>query len=180
MAETTETRVCPFCAESLKVSAKVCPHCRYWQKKWSWQNPVVGPVIGAGISLIFLIGLGAFLDKMFGLKEAFEVHQNDFSIVSSQFSHRVQASNVWLTVVGTITNRGDWAWKNVDVEVQFYDKTGKMIDVIAVDGSSYHGTALLPHRDAAFKVESRASHPAADYDNYKALVRWGKDANAWP
>lgn len=180
MTQNVETKVCPLCAESIKADAKVCPHCRHWQKKWSLQNPSVGTTLVVVLLIVLFVALAAFCEKVFGRKEPFEAHRHEFSIVSSQFSHRVAASNLWLTVVGTVTNRGDRAWKSVGVEVRFYDQAGKMIDVIAVDGESYRGVALLPHSDAGFKVQGKAARPVAEYGSYKASIRWGKEADAWP
>ena len=40
---------------------------------------------------------------------------------------------------GVVTNKSDFAWKNVGLEAQLFDKSGRLIDVIKASDSSYHG-----------------------------------------
>jgi hypothetical protein len=42
-------------------------------------------------------------------------------VVNSQFSHRISGSNLLVTVVGTVTNHGKFAWKDLGVEAQFLE-----------------------------------------------------------
>jgi hypothetical protein len=179
MAENEQTKVCPHCAETIKTAAKVCPYCRYWQKKWSLQNPQVGVTLWTLLVLAVWCVLGAIFEKSFGPKEQFATYRDEISVVSSQFSQRMSGSNLWVTVVGTLTNSSSIGWKDVGVEAQFLDKTGKQIDTITVNADDYHGVTILPHGEVAFKIEGRAAHLAADYDTYKLAVRWAKDIDAW-
>lgn len=97
-----------------------------------------------------------FAGKMFGPKEQFATYRDEISVISSQFTHRMSGSNLLIAIVGTVTNRSGIAWKDVGVEAQFFDKSGKLIDVISVNGDYSHGAvSLLPHDRAGFKVEGR-------------------------
>jgi hypothetical protein len=183
MAEAEPTKTCPHCAETIKTAAVVCPHCRYWQKKWSWYNPKVLTAFGLVVMTAYFVGIGIFMDTMFGSKEQFATYRDEITVVSSQHSQRISTSgcdsniNVYVTVVGTLTNRSDIAWKDVGVEAQFLDKSGKQFDAITVNADQYRGTTLLPHGEAAFKIEGRAARPESDYGSYKVVVRWAKDVN---
>jgi hypothetical protein len=115
---------------------------------------------------------------MFGPKEQFATYRGDIVAVSSEFSHRLSESNVVNTVVGTLTNRSKIAWKDVSVEAQFFDKSGKQVDVITA--RDYSSLVILPTGEVAFKIEGKAARPEADYDTYKVFVRWAKDVDAWP
>jgi len=179
MAENEPTKVCPLCAETIKAAAKVCPHCRHWQKKWSLQNPQIAVTLYSLVMIVVLIGVGAFVDKMFGPKEQFAVYRDEIRVINSQFNQRISGSNVWNTVVGTITNSSSIGWKDIGIEAQFFDRTGKLIDAITVNVSDYRGVVILPHGETSFKIEGRASHPAADYETNKLNVRWAKDVDAW-
>ena len=179
MSEIEQTKVCPHCAETIKAAAKVCPHCRYWQKRWSLQNPQVGVTLYSLLCIAGFICLGAFTDKVFGPKEQFATYRNEINVVSSQFSQRMSGTNLWITVVGTLTNQSDIGWKDVGVEAQFFDKSGKLIDVITVNADDYRSIVILPRGEAAFKIETRASHPASDYETNKLTVRWAKDVDNW-
>jgi hypothetical protein len=179
MVENEQTKICPLCAETIKAAAKVCPHCRHWQKKWSLQNPRIGMTLWTLTGLVFLIGWSAFYEKAFGPKEQFATYRNEISIVNSEFSQRISGSNLWITVVGTLTNHSDIGWKDVGVEAQFFDKSGKLIDAITVNTDEYRSVTILPHGEAAFRIERTASHPANDYETNKLTVRWAKDVDAW-
>jgi hypothetical protein len=183
--ETEQNKVCPHCAETIKTAAKVCPYCRYWQKRWSLQNPQVGVTLYTLMCLAGFICLTAFAGKVFGPKEEFATYRNEITVVSSQFSQRVSNSgcdtnvSVYVTVVGTLTNRSDITWKDVGVEAQFLDKSGKQFDAITVNANEYRGVTILPHAETAFKIEGRAARPESDYGAYKVIVRWAKDVHEW-
>jgi hypothetical protein len=179
MSGEAETKVCPFCAETIKAAAKVCPHCRHYQKKWSFQNPGIVMTLSALVLTTYLIGVGTFFEKTFGPKEKFSSYRDEIAIVRSQFSQRISGSNLLISVVGTLTNHSDVSWKDVGVEAQFFDKTGKLIDAITVNADDYRGVTILPRGETAFKIEGKALHPAADYETNVIFVRWAKDVNAW-
>ena len=169
------TKVCPLCAETIKAAAKVCPHCRHLQKFWSFSNPQLLSIIGAITLFVLLASMGVLYDKMFALKEQFATYRNEITVIGSQFSYRIANSNLMITVVGTLTNRSSINWKDVGVESQFFDQTGKLIDVIKVNADNYNGVTILPHGEAAFKIEGRAAHPASEYFTNVLNVRWAKD-----
>ena len=183
MAENEQTKVCPHCAETIKAAAVVCPHCRYWQTKWSLYNPKLLAALGLVVMTAYFAGIGIFMDKVFGPKEQFATYRDEIAVVSSQLSRRISTSgcdsnvNVYVTVVGTLTNRSNITWKDVGVEAQFLDKSGKQFDAITVNADEYRGTTVLSHGEAAFKIEGRAARPESDYGTYKVIVRWAKDVN---
>ena len=119
------------------------------------------------------------MDNRLDSKEQFAIHRDDISVVNSQFSHRVSGSNLMLTIVGTLTNHGEFSWKDVVVEAQFIDKSGKLFDAITANADDFHGVTILPHGEAAFKIEGKAARPESDYDTYKVYARWAKDVDAW-
>ena len=145
------------------------------------------PKLLAALSLVVLtayfIGASFFMDKVFGPKEEFATYRNEIAVVHSQLSQRISTSgcdsnvNMYVTVVGTLTNHSDIAWKDVGVEAQFLDKSGRQFDAITVNADEYRGVTILPHGEAAFKIEGRPARPEADYSTYKVTVRWAKDVH---
>ena len=130
------------------------------------------------IWLVVACLLIAFVEKMFGPKNEFATYRDEISVISSETSHRISGSNQWITVVGMLTNRSNVGWKEVSVEAQFMDKSGKLIDVIPAQADSYRGVTILPHGEAAFKVEGRAARLESEYNERKVRVRWAKDVDA--
>jgi hypothetical protein len=170
------TKTCPLCSEVIQQKAKVCPHCRHWQVKWSLANPhLQGALLGSIFFLVWICG-GLFLNKLFN-PEKFGPHLNEISVVSSDFSQKLTSSNLTLTVVGVITNHGKLDWKDIGVEVQFYDNSGKMIDVIPSKGS-YSTFGIVAHNQSGFKVETKAARPQSDYATHKVFVRWAKEGES--
>jgi hypothetical protein len=179
MSENEQTKICPHCAEAIKTTAKVCPHCRYWQKKWSLYNPQIAGGAGIIIGFAILCGFGMFYDRMFGPKQRFAEYRDQIAVVSSEISWRVSGSesNVYVTVSGMLTNHSDVAWKDVGVEARFFDQSNKQFDAITVNTDGYRSVVILPHGEAAFRIESKAARPGADYHTYKVTVRWAKDVD---
>ena len=177
MSAEPDTKICPLCAEAINSAAKVCPHCRHWQQKWSLANPTVLSSIWAVMIMLALVVFGAFVEQTFGPKQQFAQYRDQIAVSSFQISHRVSSSNLLVTVAGMLTNRSEIGWKNVGVEARFTDKSGKLFDAITVDADGYRGVAVLPHGEAAFKIEGRAARLEPDYGNCTVTVRWAKDVD---
>ena len=186
MTENEQTKICPFCAETIKSAAMFCPHCRFSQPrtKWSLRNPQflqsVTSVICAAAIFGAIIGLVYFLQHLIGPKRDFAPYRNQIAVVSSEKSFKMFGSNPTVFVVGAITNQSDFAWKNVGLEARFFDKDGKLIDVIQASDSSYSGVVILPHAEAGFKIQSKAAKTESEYATHKVFVGTAKDFNAWP
>ena len=184
MAENEQTKVCPLCAETIKAAAKVCPHCRHWQTKPLLTNlqvmqSIASVMLGVGI-IAAIIGLVIFLQHLIGPKRDFTPYRNQIAVVSSEESFKMFGSNLTVFVVGVITNQSDFAWKNVGLEARLFDKDGKLIDVIQASDSSYSGVVVLPHAEAGFKIQSKATKNESDYVTNKVIVGTAKDFKAWP
>lgn len=185
MADNEPTKICPLCAETIKTAAKVCPHCRHWQpRKWSFNNPVflqsLASIVMAAAIFGAIAGLGYFLEHLIGPKRDFAAYQSQISVVTSELSFRMSGSNLTVSVVGVVTNQSDYAWKDVGLEARLFGQDGSLIDVIQASDSSYGGVVILPHADAGFKIQSKATKSEAAYASHKVFVGTGKDFNAWP
>ncbi len=179
MTELVGTKDCPLCAESIRAAAKVCPHCRHWQSKWSLQNPQVGATIWLAVMMIAIVGVGIFAEQLLGPGRSFASYQDQIAVRESQLSHRMGSSNLLVTVVGVVTNRSEFGWKEVTLEAQMFDDDGALIDVIS-HSSGYAGVTVGPHGQSGFKIEGRAAHEESSYASHKVSIRWAKDINDWP
>lgn len=172
MNEAAETKVCPRCAETIKFAAKVCPHCRYWQRKWSIYNPQLWTVCG----LILFVGYAIIMAKLFnsvvGEGIDFAQYRDQLRIVTSSMSYSATDTNRYITTVGLVTNCTEFSWKDVQLETQYFDGSGKLIDTGL---NRYSDTVLLPHGEAAFRIRTLADKPESSYASHKVFVRYAKD-----
>ena len=129
-------------------------------------------------TVVVMACLGLFFDRTFGPKQEFATYRDEITVVGSEYGCRISGSNLYVTVVGTLTNASKVGWKEIGVEAQFMDKAGKLIDVIPASADGFRDVVLLPHGIAAFKIEGRAARAESDYGKYTVSVRWAKDVDA--
>ena len=168
-------KICPCCYEEIRQQAKVCPHCQQWVAPFSIRNPAVG----FAIMTICLCGLGAAFLVMLGrmvnpgvdfsqYRDGVAVVESHMSLISKGEYYRWPA----VAIVGVLTNRTELAWKNVEMDVLFYDKMGGMIGCRAFG----YGDIILSHGQLGFQTTVAAIHPLEDYSAYKIFVRSATDA----
>jgi hypothetical protein len=174
MNETAETKICPFCAETIKAAAKKCPRCCSKLKgEGSWFlamlqfGPVVlllyGPIL---LGSWWLGGLnrpgrdfGPYRDKIL------------ISETAIHFGHLSNTNTV--STVGFLRNDSPYSWKALQLEIQYFDKEGKLVD---------SATETLPNQELpsgmteAFRIRSPAAFDEISYATNKVFVRAAKDA----
>lgn len=167
-------RTCPYCAEQIRVAAKVCPHCRQWLTILSLRNPATFLAVFYFCALALIVGFLVFLGRLLNPGINFMPYRDGISIVDSRMNIQDAGKDSSVHVVAVITNQTDIAWKQVQLDVRFFDQSGKLID-----GRMYiDSSVILPHGESAFRVNTRPSHSLADYDSYKIFVRYARDARA--
>ena len=179
MSDSSDTKVCPMCVETIRRTAIVCPHCRHVQGKWwSLRNPSVIATIAGIFWFCVLFALAFLVERAFDGR-AFEPHRAEFSILESSVSQRITSNAVYVVVIGVLTNESNFSWKQIGIEAQLFNREGKLIDVIPAP-SDYGGISVARHETAAFKLEGKTGNQLSDYASHKVFVRWGKDATVWP
>jgi len=120
MAEADQTKVCPFCAETIKAAARVCPFCRSKQDRytiWRQQLLIAGPATVLLIMAVVFIALFAPDNKGPGGR-SFSGHQNDLVVLSTSLDRAGTKPDFWMT--GTVTNRSEYPWRVHELEVRFF------------------------------------------------------------
>jgi hypothetical protein len=172
MSGIAETKVCPHCAETIKAAARVCPNCRYWQKTWSLYNPKLLTALG----FVVLMGCGAIMgilvDSITGQGKDFARYRDQIEVVTNAMSYSRTNVDPYITTIGLIMNRSEFGWKEVQLEAQYFDASGKLIDTGV---SRNFETELLPHGEAAFRIRILADKPESSYASEKVYVRSAKD-----
>ncbi len=165
-------RQCPECSERIPHTAKRCPFCKSLQGKRKWMNNSVllGMMPVLTVMVFSFINHRSLTDKP---NYFFVDYVKKVPVTSSEMHFETSKNRCQVSILGTIRNDTDIPWQRPAMEVQFYDKTGKLIDVVE---SFYSSITLMPHQEQAFRISDEASRPVADYATHKVLLRHANDA----
>ena len=177
MPENDQTKVCPLCAEAIKVAAKVCPHCRYLQTKWLFQVPTLRAILFTIPILALWIGAGIWIDRLVSKGRDFAEYRGSISVVESSMNYSAEQKGPMISVIGTITNNSRFSWEKIQIEAQFFDESGKLVDTIS--GSEYDYT-ILPNAERSFRLRKAADKVVSVYKSHKVFVRSASDVRTWP
>lgn len=165
-------RICPYCAERINFAAKVCPRCRQWLSIYSLRNPVVLMLIHGLVILVFMGMILMMFHRMFWNGQNFSQYRDGLSIVESRMNLRAGPGDPGIYVVGLLTNRTDVGWKDIQLDVRFFDKSGQMIDAM----SGMILATALAHSEVAFRKAVTPGRPLSDYDSYRVYIRFARDS----
>ena len=126
--DTASSRTCPFCAESIKREAKVCPRCRQWLTLRSIRNPAITVwvyglphlAIYALFGMLILTALNRFQNP----KPDYTAFVNSLRVVESRMNWAETSSGLRIYITGILTNQSEFAWRDIELECRFFDANG--------------------------------------------------------
>lgn len=136
-------------------------------------NPHVYIWIHGAFMIGILIILLIFADREFSPGRDFAEFRDQIGVVSSSMQFSKTEKGAYVSVVGLLTNRSQFEWKEVQLEARYYDKDGKLIDT-GIERN--YEAVMLPNSEAAFRIRTVADKPETAYANHKVFVRTAKDA----
>ena len=170
---------CTACDKRISAAAKKCPYCQTWQSAWGAQTPK--PIFL--LLIIFLVfgfwGTMRFLGFQEKCNVSYSHFQNPITVMDSDFHLTAESSKDkelhWMSTVtiGHIKNSTDSPWKKIRFEIQFFDKSGKMIDSTARLNDDL---LIPPHGNVSFKVIGIAVHDKELYASHKVYIRWAEQS----
>ena len=123
--------------------------------------------------VVFLIG-GVELQKAIAPGESFDAHHTEVRIKDSELQFGELRSGATVAVVGTIYNDSKISWKSVTLEVQFYDKSHKLIDT--KQSKQWSEDLTLPAKgESAFKISQPREFKQEDYASYEVRIVDARD-----
>jgi hypothetical protein len=175
----TSKRTCPFCAEEINSAAKVCPRCRQCLTLRSFRHPAtVLLVIGFPLFLVILALTWTVVRSISRLGNP-EPHYTQFldsiKVLDARMSWIETGNGPSIFVTDMLTNQSAQAWKDLEFECRFYDKSGAMID--AANPRAYY--TVLPADDLAFRVSMVPGRVTNEYSSFRISVNNAKNAKGW-
>src|SRR5437867_3959478 len=95
-----------------------------------------------------LAGLLFYFEKTFGEGRDFAEYRDEIKVVSSSMQVSQTDKGRYVSVVGLLTNRSEFTWKEVQLEARYFDKDGKLIDT-GLERNLFEN--VLPYAEAAFR-----------------------------
>lgn len=151
MAENDQTKVCPLCAETIKVAAKLCPFCQSRQSRFTLLE---GEIVGAVVGLILLVALTVLGSRLFPDEPPdsdFARHRAELPVGRTIVESVGMKPRFWLT--GYVTNTGNRPWRVHEMEVRFLDSQGNLLDVQHPDFNKTQAFVVQPNQEHAFRIQ---------------------------
>ena len=173
--EERQTKPCRMCCEEIDIRARACPQCGQLQR--SVQLWIFIPMA----LLIAATFVGAEM-----MSRRFRVAMHDpealpysgqIRVTESRMLKGTSADGDTVFVVGRLRNESDVEWEQIEMEVEFLDPEGQLIDV---EVERHYLAHILPRGEMAFKLRTVADRPVEQYADYKVFVRWADDARRSP
>ncbi|HWW02977.1 MAG TPA: hypothetical protein VNZ64_24970 [Candidatus Acidoferrum sp.] len=173
------SRACPFCAESIKPEAKVCPRCRQWLTLRSIRNPAIAVWVFS-IPHLALYGLLAVLlltalDRMQNPRPDYTAFVNSVRVVGSWMNWAETTNGLRIYITGILTNQSPVAWRDIELQCRFLDAHGGLVDAV-------HPRLFLtiqPHDDTAFRTIVTPSRATNDYASFKLTVTTARNTKSF-
>jgi hypothetical protein len=165
-----EMRICPFCAEAIKVKARICPRCHQWLTLKSFRHPLVSLLVHVVPMAAIWITFGALifssLERWQNPKPYYSEFPNSLKILESRMNWTQTPNGLCIYITGVLTNVSPVVWKDAEFDCRFFDNKGMMIDAATKSGH----LDVLPFDDSAFRVAVIPTAQTNEYASFKIFV----------
>jgi hypothetical protein len=164
-----QLKECPSCCEQINARAIRCPRCHSWQSKWRFdQSNIKHQVIFLALIFGFMaIVFSSLFGSIFNPKD-FSESKSLLEIKNSKVSYSTKDCGPSITVICTISNNSDIAWKDFNFEAQFYNENNDLIDTVS---DQNYDLLLLANDESTFKITGSADKPEALYHHHKVIIK---------
>jgi hypothetical protein len=157
---TSETKVCPHCAETIKAAAKICPYCQSRQGRFVTLTHKLSAAL-VGLTLLAALGflsIWSFSDNADETRDSgFARYRDKLPVVRTVLEPVGKKPEFWLT--GYVANKNGRPWRVHKLEVRFLDQHGNLVDVQHPEFNKYEAFVVQPNQEHAFRIKlDKQSH----------------------
>ena len=170
------TKPCTRCREPIPLGATRCAKCQSWQSFGAYCRG--SPQVWLGLLSTCVLLPFVFLPLYwlrFDRGKEFAKYRDQIEVLDSQL--RISGDGTEVVTVGRLRNNSLVTWTDVAIEVQYFDREGKLA---GAKSARDHDLVLLPGSDSAFQVSSLAEGAIEVYASQKVFIRDAHDAQEWP
>jgi hypothetical protein len=167
---------CTVCFEEIDSRARACRYCGHWQKR-GFVRTILPILIFMAVMVVYGESLIVRAHTLSRPSQEGVAYNGQIVVTQSEMFKGTSPDGDVVYVVGKLRNESDVEWDQIEVEAQFFDPQGKLIDA---DVQKRYVTHLLPHGEMAFKVRTVADRPLDEYATYKVSVKSAEDIRSSP
>lgn len=166
-----------MCCSEVAEKARKCPHCHHFQNRTVMI--LYHPAFAATMVLVpfltaFFLMLLSF-EKLFDQGRDFQVYRNQVTITESNLAFGDTKSGETVAVLGMMKNSGPVGWKDVLLQVEFFNQQGKRIDT---EQRREFPFDIPPNETVPFKVSVRREFSKESYAKHAIRIISAKDSRA--
>jgi hypothetical protein len=168
--DNPSSKTCPYCAESIKREAKVCPRCRQWLTLRSMRNPAIAVWVYGFPHLVIYAVMAALVmtavNRLTNPKPDYTDVVDSLRALESRMNWAETSNGPRIYITGILTNQSAFAWRDIELECRFLDTNGVLVDAAHPNVR----LTIQPHDDSAFRAVVTPNRTTNDYASFRLSV----------